>query len=217
VRNNIYALYLGCVAALVGGLGTAYESLAPSGRHETPAAPTTASPRATDASSSAQTPAQWPPDNAAVAFHDEMLELLAPKTQPAMTMYSTAAPIEPDPQPAAQSRETVREVAPEPRSQRRSSRRQQRRDDARDDRRLRDDAQAGDDGRRVVTEQRARDRDEIEVLSRDRRRYRIDRRDRADSLRDARRYREEREPPPTERRAPPGGLFGIFGPFGSDQ
>jgi hypothetical protein len=214
------AIYLGCVGILLGGIGLAYEVMAPA------ADPPRDAPVVEAAPSPAS--AEWPPANGAVAFHDEMIELLSPPktqtTQTAAPEHQHAAPEPtttgqaPQQQQAAPEREVVRDLAPDRRQQRRTSRPSRQAPPA-----TPDDATAADGdpvtvGRSDSRSTRDRNRDAF-VIGRDGRRYRIDRADRAQATEaeelpaDIRRYRIEREPP-VERRGP-GFMpdpFRIFGP-----
>jgi hypothetical protein len=214
------AAYLGCAGILIGGVGLAYEVLAPAADPARDAAAVEAAPSPASA--------EWPPANAAVAFHDEMIELLSPpKTQATQTQTAAPEPQHGAPQPtttgqaqqqAAPEREVVRDLAPDRRQQRRTSRRSQQPQPATPDDVIAADGDPVTVGRGGSRSTRDRNRDAF-VIGRDGRRYRIDRADRAQATEaeelpaDTRRYRIEREPP-VERREP-GFMpdpFRIFGP-----
>src|SRR5262249_10586815 len=107
------ATYLGCAGILIGGIGLAYEVMAPAADPPRDAAAVEAAP--------SHASAEWPPANAAVAFHDEMIELLStPKTQAAQTQPAAIEQQHAAPQPtttgqaqqqAEPEREVVRDLA----------------------------------------------------------------------------------------------------------
>src|SRR5262245_8963378 len=129
--------------------------------------------------------AEWPSANAAVAFHDEMIELLSsPKTQAAQTQTAAPEPQHAVPHPtttgqaqqqASPEREVVRDLASDRRQQRRTSRRSRQAPAA-----TPDDATAESGpvtvGRAGSRSTRDRNRDAF-VIGRDGRRYRVDRDD----------------------------------------
>jgi hypothetical protein len=217
VRNNIYAVYLGCAGVLIGGIGLAYDYSAGDRQpREQPLfvqsglAPAPAAVEATEWKA-----AEWPPTEGAVAFHDEMIALLTPpRRQEAQPQAANARGQEPA-QQAAPPREAWREPANDQRQRSRTSRRRPAPDETvgvgssetgPDDGRV----VIRRDGRRVVV---GRDRDEVDAVGRDGRRSRVDRRDRDDEdgpPPDTRRYRIEREAPVERRRVMPD-PFRLFG------
>jgi hypothetical protein len=195
VKNNIYAIYLGCAGILIGGAGLAYDRSGGDDRPQQEAlfvqAGLTPSPAA---GPNTWNETAWPPPQSAVAFHDEMVALLTPQT----TQGTAARPLEP--QQAAPAREVIREPAPDRRQRTRTSRRRQAPDQTG---RQAPDQTVGvaHDDDNVVNgratnrrdSRRGRERDEVEVIGRDGRTYRIERGDDDDAPPPAaRRYRGER-------------------------
>jgi len=116
------AVYLGCAGLLIGGTGLTYEKLA--ARNPAPTATNTA---ANDTAlfvqaslAAAPTPADWPPQNAAVAHLDEWTSLVAPPPRQAAAQpqppvddpYAARASRDPQVQTRTSRRgtETIREV-----------------------------------------------------------------------------------------------------------
>jgi hypothetical protein len=136
VRTRRLAIYAGCLGLLIGSAGLAYESF-----HR---AQSTA-PLFVDAGRvSVPVAADWPPDRsawpadpstAAVAFHDEMLELLTPRRSDSAggdRTGSTQAPAaaQPSQEASVPPRETVREVTRGGNTERRQTRAERRRGNA---------------------------------------------------------------------------------------
>jgi len=156
-------------------------------------------------------PVAWPPANGAVAFYDEMMELL---TQPSTQTTEEPEPeretpgpqaVAPEPQATTPEQEVIREAAPEKRG-RISKHRQASANHA-----------TSRDGRASRRYARERDRGEVQIQGRDGRRYRIDPWVRAEADRERSffyRDRTERERPSRfGGRASRPASFGGFGAF----
>jgi hypothetical protein len=107
MRNNRVALYVGCAALVVGGLGLTVRSAFDTERSAAPPPPlylqaATVPPPAETWPADKNT---WPPPDAAgVEFHTEMIQLLTPRAS-VMAQEEESAP-----QPQRQRREMVREA-----------------------------------------------------------------------------------------------------------